>query len=214
MSEIFSCKRLTNGRLGSNTYILWDNATKETAIIDAGNSLESIVSVTEKNQLKVKYLILTHVHFDHICFLDDIRKYFKEAEVVCAKEEKEFFGNPNYNASLLFGSAMKFQGEDKTVNDGDILPLGSLETGGMKIILTPGHTPGSICILADDWMFTGDTLFYNNFGRTDLGAGSTEMMKKSIEKLYAMDPKIVIFPGHGIASSIGREEKCNPFMDF
>lgn len=97
------------------------------------------------------------------------------------------------------------------MREGDTLLLGK-ET--LKILSTPGHTPGSICILAGTLLFSGDTLFYSGFGRTDLGAGSVKALSASIERLYTLQEDIEVYPGHGTKTSIGREKACNPFLDF
>ena len=205
---MFQYKRLAAGLIGSNTYILWDEQ-KQGAVIDCGNSAETIQAVTDEQKIEIRYIILTHVHFDHICFLADIRSCFPKAEVICHEADSTFFGNPRLNASVCFGSERRFEGADRTVTDGAVLPLS--QGAELKVIATPDHTPGSICIQADNLLFTGDTLFYGGFGRTDLGAGSMEELSASIRRLYQMDPGLLVLPGHGTTSSIGREKAENPF---
>lgn len=204
----FTYKRLSNGILSSNTYILWDE-DKVCAIIDPGNDASSIDKEVVKYGLTVKYIILTHAHYDHIFFLDELKQKFEESVVICHENENESFSNPYKNGSLLFGSAKVFNKADKTVKDQDTLLLGKEE---IEIIHTPGHTEGGICIRAGKFLFTGDTLFYRSYGRTDLGDGSDEKMAESLKKLSNMDPSIIVLPGHGTFSTIGDEKKYNPFM--
>ena len=120
-------------------------------------------------------------------------------------------GNPRLNASVLFGPAHVYDKADIAVEDGDVLNLGESE---LKIISTPGHTPGGICILTEKMMFSGDTLFYSGFGRTDLGAGDVTLMAASIDKLYSMERDIQVYPGHGTKTTIGREKDESPYLYF
>lgn len=204
-------KRYTDGILGSNTYILWDGGSKEAAIIDAGSRPSLIDGIIKEQELKVKYIILTHAHFDHIYYLPEYRSAFPQAKTVLHELDNEIIGNPRLNASVLFGSERAFEKADITVREGDWLYLGDEK---LIIMSTPGHTEGSICILAGDMLFSGDTLFYDGFGRTDLGAGSVSDMAASIERLYGLDENITVYPGHGTKTTIGREKEKNPYMDF
>ncbi len=208
---MFTYKRLTKGLLGSNTYILWENHSRECAIIDAGNPTAAVWEIVDREQLIVQYIILTHAHYDHIYFFDEYRKRVPGAKAVAHPLDDAMLPNPRLNASSLFGPEHKFSQVDLCVEEGTQLPLG--ETF-LRIYHTPGHTPGGICILADKYLFTGDTLFYDGFGRTDLGAGSVQAMSASIERLYTMNPEWIVLPGHGIATTIGREARENPYMDF
>lgn len=204
-------KRFTNGIFGSNTYLLWDPESGEAATVDAGNHAAPLVNLAQEQKLVMKYIILTHAHFDHIYYLPEYRKAFPSAEIVIHEGDNEILADPRLNASTLFGSARAFQKADKTVQDGDVLQLGEQ---AVRVLSTPGHTPGSICLLADKMLFSGDTLFYSGFGRTDLGAGSVEALSASIDRLYAMEEDIEVFPGHGTKTTIGREKHQSPFCDF
>ena len=117
--------------------------------------------------------------------------------------------NPRLNASIYFGPEKRFPECDVIVRDLDRLPLGR---GELIFYSTPGHTTGSVCIRADDLLFTGDTLFYGGFGRTDLGAGDWNQLSDSIDRLYKMDPDLTVLPGHGTKSTIGYERENNPFI--
>lgn len=207
----YGYKRFTEGMLGSNTYVLWDQDTAMAMIIDPGNPPESPAEFIKENNLTVKYIVFTHGHYDHVCYIDGYKKLF-DVPVACMVEENKNLATPYLNASVLFGSAVVYEPGDIELTEGFVFDLGN--ESGPVVIHTPGHTSGGICILADKLMFTGDTLFYNSFGRTDLGDGSTPVLKKSVEKLYAMDDDIVILPGHGTKSTIGREREENPFWDF
>ena len=203
---------LDYGLLGSNTYIYWNEndgadvangELHEACVIDAGCDVSDIAPVCRANNLKIKYIILTHCHIDHICFADEIREAVADAQTVCHVADADAFGDVQKNVSVLLGMPKKVNEPDIKLSDGEILTVGGKT---LRFINTPGHTAGGVCIYVEDdeIMFTGDTLFCNGFGRTDLG-GSPQELKKSIIKLYGMDPDIRILPGHGEASTIGDE---------
>lgn len=207
----FFYKKISEGMIAANEYVIWDE-TKNAAFIDAGDPLDKVKKIVDDNGLNVKYIILTHVHYDHICGLDAQRTQYPQAKVLCHEGDKDFFENPYANASLLFGSGAKFKGADGTLKDGDVLELSP--GNKLEIISTPGHTPGSVCIKAGKTLFTGDTLFCGNFGRTDLGYGSTAELSNSIDLLYSMDGDLIVEPGHGTRTTIERERRENPFLDW
>lgn len=204
-------KRFTQGLLGSNTYVIWDEATKQAAVIDTGNDVQLAKDVIDAEKLTLKYIILTHAHYDHIHFLPEYKETYPMAKVVIHELDNAMLGSPRLNASVLFGPAHVYDKADVSVQDGDELLLGDAI---LSVIHTPGHTPGGICILTENMLFSGDTLFYAGFGRTDLGAGDVKIMAASIDKLYAMDPTITVYPGHGTKTTIGRERDENPYMYF
>lgn len=204
-------KRFTQGLLGSNTYVIWDEATKQAAVIDTGNDVQLAKDVIDAEKLTLKYIILTHAHYDHIHFLPEYKETYPMAKVVIHELDNAMLGSPRLNASVLFGPAHVYDKADVSVQDGDELLLGDAI---LSVIHTPGHTLGGICILTENMLFSGDTLFFAGFGRTDLGAGDVKLMAASIDKLYAMDPTITVYPGHGTKTTIGRERDENPYMYF
>ena len=155
----------------------------------------------------MKYIILTHAHYDHICDINGYKAAFPDARSVLHPLDDELMGDPRLNASSLFGSEKRYGRADMTVSEGDQLEL---EGGFLRVLHTPGHTPGGICILAEGNLFSGDTLFYNSFGRTDLGAGDMDTIKASLERLFLLPPETAVHPGHGIRTTIGREAEDNP----
>lgn len=207
MQTHFSYEKVSGGMLDSNTYVLWA-PNGEAAILDLGNAPELVEPVVEKHHLTVRYLVLTHAHVDHIYYLEEFRRCYPEAEVVCHEADQAALGDEQDNVSLLFGLPIAFAPGDHPVVEGDFLTLGGEP---VKILATPGHTPGCICLLAEGLLFTGDTLFRNSIGRTDLGRGCNEDMVQSLRRLCALDPELVVLPGHGPASTIGREGMHNPY---
>ncbi len=200
-------QRLTCGMLGANCYTVGDAG--KAAVIDPCAPAKEITSVLEKLGMELECIILTHAHVDHILSMDEL-KSVTGAKVMAHEEDAELLSDPRLNGSMLFGLKNTFPQPDVFLKDGDTVEIGSLT---MKVIHTPGHTPGSICLLAEDAVFTGDTLFNLAVGRTDLGCGSEEDLRKSLkEKLMALDDAIRVYPGHGTSTSIGYERAYNPFI--
>lgn len=200
---------IPNNLVESNVYIVAQNG--EGVVIDCGCSAEKLMAVLDKHSVKIKYIILTHGHFDHIYFIDSIRE--KTGAKVCIHEmDSECLSDPKLNGMALFpirGSA-SFKPADILLKDGELLECGGLK---YKIIHTPGHTKGGICILVENNIFTGDTLFKETIGRTDFPGGSSSDIKNSIEgKLYALPDETVVYPGHGDATTIGHEKRHNPYF--
>ncbi len=200
-------KCLPTGMFGSNCYVIGENG--EGMIIDPGTDGGEIYSVVEENNLKVKYIILTHGHIDHICSVEQV-KASTGAPVLVHEKDAEALSDSMLNGSAMFGKSAAFSSAGGFVKDGDILDIGGLK---VQIIHTPGHSPGSICIKAENSIFTGDTLFKRSIGRTDLGNGSYEDIMDSImKKLVALPEDTVVYPGHGEPTNIGSEKKLNPFI--
>lgn len=200
-------KRLGTGMLASNCYILGDEG--EGVIIDPGAEADEIMDVVEQTGLKIKYVVLTHAHVDHIMSVDEVCKRTGALLVVHEKEARAL-GDPWFNGSHLFGLKRTFRDADLTVKHGDIL-----EAGGMRLemIHTPGHTSGGVCIRIGDSLFTGDTLFRMSIGRSDLGDGdSDELMDSLKNRLMVLEDKVTVYPGHGAATTIGDERRNNPFL--
>lgn len=199
------------GTFRTNCYIIGDESTNEVFIIDPGSDGEIINNIIVKNGYKVKYIILTHGHFDHIGEV----KYLKEltkAQILIHKNDGEMLVDPNKSLASFVQSNFKdfIQVEaDKYLEDGDTLDLGQ---STFKIIHTPGHTKGGICILYNDCLFSGDTLFKETIGRTDLPHSNHEDILISVQKLAKLDDNIKLYPGHGVFSTIGHEKKYNSFM--
>jgi len=198
-------KRLT-GLVESNCFIVFSG--KNGIIIDPGAPADEIGQVIEKLELQIDYIILTHVHYDHVLYVDEVRK-LTGGKVAVHEAEKGYLGNPFFNGSILFGRDKAFNEADIFLKDGDILSVNDMK---IEIIHTPGHTPGSICIKVGSSLFSGDTLFRMSVGRTDLGNGDPLELAKSLDKLMELDGDVTVYPGHGSYTTIGLERDENPFM--
>lgn len=192
-----------------NVYIYYDEQSLDACIIDPGGSFEKIREFVNSKKLKVKSVILTHAHADHIGALQEIIDQYKDIEVIAAKREKKILNSPAYNLTINFGMKNTSFEATRYVEDGDTYQIGGKT---LKFIVTPGHTSGSMCVFDGEIMFTGDTLFEGSIGRTDLPTGSYQEMENSLKKLSQMNEDIIILPGHGEQSSIGQEKKYNPFL--
>lgn len=185
-----------------NIYVLVDEKSKDACIVDPGGNADILIQKIEELNCNVKYILLTHGHFDHVEALNEIESkykapiYMNENEVYFMKSDK-----------TVFGSLPK---EYNIVKDGDTLPFGD---GEIKCIHTPGHTKGGMCYLYKEAMFTGDTLFKGSVGRSDfIGGDFNELINSIKTKLMILDEGIKVYPGHMETSTIGYEKLKNPFL--
>ena len=191
-------KQFDTGIGDSNTYVVWGDS-KNALIIDCGVKTEEIVSFVNENQLNVKFIILTHGHYDHADNIGEYIKEFPDATPFCHKEELKVLNDPEANVSRLFtrGDRRIYDYDYSFLNEGDILTLDS--SLSFKILNLPGHTPGCICLLneSEKVMFTGDVLFASAYGRTDFMYGSFDDMRASLSRIFnEIDKDTTIYPGH------------------
>lgn len=188
----------------TNMYVVFDENTKEGILIDAGAGADKIVNYIENMNVKLKYIILTHCHVDHVADLRRIRKEFPRVPIVINEEDAEGLAKADINMCELLGVENNFLDADILVKDGDTLAIGELTA---QLIHTPGHTAGSMSILINDALFSGDTLFKGTRGRTDLPTGSEREILWSIkDKLLKLPEDTIVYPGHGSTTMI-KEEK-------
>lgn len=195
-------KRIPAGVYAANCFILMDEDTSEAAVIDPGGDCDDLIKAVNEIGAKVKYILLTHGHIDHTGAVIEMQKEYN-VPVYINEEDYRIMEKGDY----IFGNIGK---TDDFLKDGSVFNIGNIE---IKSIHTPGHTPGGICFLAGDVVFTGDTLFAGSIGRTDLAGGDFDTIIKSIkDKLMILEDDVTVFPGHGAQSSIGRERVNNPFL--
>ncbi|NLZ51927.1 MAG: MBL fold metallo-hydrolase [Thermoanaerobacteraceae bacterium] len=202
-------KYLQVGHLAANCYIIADEKSKDAAIIDPGGDADKIMKIITQENLTVKYIFLTHGHGDHIEALREI-KDATNAKVAIHDKDAPMLCSPKHNLSVFFGKGFTQPSADIKLTGNEKFKLGDLV---LKIIHTPGHTPGGISIQVDNMVFTGDTLFAGSIGRTDFPGGSFDELIASIkDKLLILEDDTKIFPGHGEPSTIGYEKNMNPFL--
>ncbi|MCM8799224.1 MAG: MBL fold metallo-hydrolase [Candidatus Omnitrophica bacterium] len=201
-------KRLILGPFETNCYILVSDSLKA-VLIDPGSEPEKITQVIKKNLLKPYFIIHTHGHIDHI----GADRNFS-LPIYIHKEDLPLLKDPVLNLSKFFTEPFTVNSEIFTLEDRQEIKLDEIR---LKVIHTPGHTPGSICLsILDDKekiLFSGDTLFFSGIGRTDLVGASYRKLIDSIKtKLFLLDDDTVVYPGHGVKTTIGREKRENPFL--
>ncbi len=197
-------KTFSNGLLGSNTHLYYDEKSDEGMVIDCGNNPADVNLFCMQKGIKVKYVVLTHGHYDHAHYVNEYKNTFKTAKTVSHKDEIAVLSNPSANVSEYFGKGAVYPSPDETVKDGDTLEIGE---SVFEVLHTPGHTPGGICIYCEKEkiMFTGDTLFCGGVGRTDFLYGDYGAMHRSLQTLLKMDGDIDFYSGHGMSGKIKNE---------
>jgi len=203
---------LAVGPLQCNCYILGCDETREALLIDPGEDAELILPLLAKHQLKVRYILSTHAHIDHVGDLERM-KDATGAETLLHEKDLVLYQNLPVQASWLGVPVPPLATIDTLVADRDKLQFGRYSG---EILFTPGHTPGSVCLHLPEGngkLFSGDTLFCRSIGRTDLWGGSQETIFRSLrEKVLALEDTTVVYPGHGQPTTIGEERRLNPFL--
>lgn len=197
-------KRFIAGQLENNMYLVADEASKKAVLIDASSNIPELIDAAK--DYDVEYILLTHGHFDHIMGLTALKKALNAKAVIC-KDDLVISDNINEFTSLFGLPEVAPPAYEKYIKDGDVIKVGNLE---IKVIQTPGHTEGGVCYLIDGILFSGDTLFNGSVGRTDLFGGNFKKLSDSINnKLFKLDEKTKVYPGHGDMTTIGYEKKYN-----
>ncbi len=202
--------KIAGGPLPTNCYLLTDEMSGETAVIDPGfESSELTKAVLAVGKENVKAILLTHGHFDHIMGVSRIQE-LTGAKVYLYSDDVMFPNDNSLNMStLIFSNPVPSFTADVTLNDGDEIRLGSLT---VRVLHTPGHTIGGCCYMAENAIFTGDTLMKCSCGRTDFPTGSYPQMIQSLSKLKNLEGDYHIYPGHEGESTLEYERKNNPYM--
>lgn len=188
----------------SNCYIITakdKDGKNRAAVIDPSASVDRIATVLAAQDAMLDLIILTHGHFDHALNADELRDRSR-APLLIHKDDAEMLGDADKNAyRFFFGRDKRWRDADRLLRQGDELMLGE---ESIKVLSSPGHSKGSICLLCDGFILTGDTLFASGFGRYDLWRGDVEELKNSILSLRKLDRDLTIYPGHGQSEILGR----------
>ena len=204
-------KTYVAGPVQANNYLVIDENSKEAILIDCSDYVQEIVDYVKENSLTVKYILLTHGHFDHVLGINRMKKVLN-AKVYVHEGDKEQVLHTR-EVMTMFG--LPTDGVENGVIDGtlsDNLTLGGQQ---IQVIATPGHTPGGVCYLIGENLFSGDTLFHGSIGRTDLPGGSFAQLKHSVvDVLFALDENTKVYPGHASPTTIGYEKKFNDIINY
>lgn len=202
-------KRKILGPVATNAYLLIDDKTGEAALIDCPCDTAELDSfIADPAVKKLKYVLLTHGHYDHILGLPLIRRN-TEAKIMIHEEDVSCLYNEKRSMAVFAGCKQTYVQTDQAFHDRDVIMLGSLK---IKVIHTPGHTMGSCCFLVKNTIFSGDTLFYGTIGATHFPGGDEETLIRSLKKLDALNGDYHVFPGHDQSTMLSEERANNIYF--
>lgn len=202
-------ERIPTEGFAANCWLVVDEETKVAAVIDPAADVSAICAALTRTEATLAMILLTHGHFDHISAADALRDRTGAPLFIHEKDSGMLTDGALNASSLFFGKAETYRPADRLLKGGDALPLGKTL---LTVRHTPGHTHGSVCFVAVGALFTGDTLFSGNIGRTDLPGGSEKEMKQSLKRIAVMPGKYTVYPGHGEITSLSEERLTNPFL--
>ncbi|MGO9619842.1 MAG: MBL fold metallo-hydrolase [Desulfobaccales bacterium] len=204
-------KDLTVGLLEVNCYILGDEESKEAVVIDPGGDEEKILEALKRAELNLKYIIDTHGHFDHV----DANQPLKEAtgaKIAIHEADAQMLSQPSEEAMFFTGNRLHLSQADLLLKEDDLLSFGPYR---LKVLHTPGHTPGGISLVLEGQpcVYVGDLLFAGSIGRTDFPGGSLDNLIQAVRtKIFPLGDQYSVYPGHGPVTTVGQERKYNPFF--
>lgn len=194
------------GSMDNNCSLIIDEKTNQSALVDCNEFSQKMIDMIGDTDLK--YILLTHGHFDHIIGVKSVKEQYG-AQVVISKEDEPMLNSAKLSLAVFCNAPQNNVDADIIVKDGDEITLGEIK---IKVMATPGHTSGSVCYIAENCIFSGDTLFYCSCGRTDFPSGSPEQMMSSLQKLKALDGDYKVYTGHNNLTTLDFERKNNPYM--
>ena len=191
-------KTMPLGAYQTNCYLVWNEESDRCLVIDPGYEPERVLSEAKRLGKTIEAVLLTHGHFDHV---GAVRTLAAETECQVYLNEQDLSMPTQLTAGPLYYTHL--------YKEGDVLNLAGVK---LRVIHTPGHTPGSVCLVAEDAIFSGDTLFEGSCGRTDLPGGDWATILKSLKRLAQMEGAFRVYPGHGPSTTLEDEKKWNPYM--
>ncbi|MBF0406786.1 MAG: MBL fold metallo-hydrolase [Candidatus Riflebacteria bacterium] len=204
------CLRYVLGPLDVNTYLVYDNDTKDAIIVDPAWYSDSLLGEISSRQVNLKGIFLTHGHCDHIVDIDTFRKNFN-LNVHISAEDSKMLEDATLNLSFFIGQEAIFSPAEKLLKSGDKFSVGKNE---FEAVLVPGHTPGGMIFVFEKFILSGDTIFAGGIGRSDFPGGNHKQLVNAIKKnILNSERDKTLFPGHGPESTIQTEKLSNPFLD-
>jgi len=188
----------------TNCYLLGDASEKVCAVVDPGGTPEQVLRMVDRSGLRLTMILLTHGHYDHVLGIPGLLEAFPELPVYI--HQADLCGAGDWAKRYYLPHQ---GGNQRTYADGDTIPLGALS---IQVLHTPGHSAGSVVLLAEDVMLCGDTLFAGSCGRWDLPGGDGAALQQSLARLYRLEGEYKVLPGHGKATLLSREKEYNPYM--
>lgn len=196
-------EKLVVGSLWTNCYLIWDEKESVGVVIDPGGDAELIISEIRCAVWQPLFIFLTHGHADHIAAVSQLKEKFPDAKVVIHKLDAPMLGSDTESLGILMGIHYESIHTDKVVENGNVISVSP--NLSFQVLHTPGHTLGGVCFLVGNILFSGDTLFRNGIGRTDLPGGDFEEIEKSLRKLSKLPGNTLVYPGHVEETRIGDE---------
>ena len=197
------------GLFQTNCYLVGCPQTHHAMVLDPGGDVAPIMARAQESGLSITLIVNTHGHYDHIVGNAALVRA-TQAPLLIHELDAPLLYAPQYDLSILLGLRREPCRPDRLLHDGDTIALGTLS---FQVLHTPGHTPGGICLLGHGVLFSGDTLFNQGIGRTDLPGGDMETLMHSLEEVVLpLDEELVVYPGHGPRTTVGYEKKYNPFL--
>lgn len=190
--------RLPLGVYQANCYVIHDDAATSCCVLDPGGEAKKVLELLSNRSLTLEAILLTHGHFDHVGAVKELHEATGCKVYLCAEDL-------SLPAKWTAGALCYTD----TYAEGDVLELASLS---IRVLHTPGHTAGSVCLMAEDSIFTGDTLFAGSCGRTDLPGGDTDTLMASLGRLAKLEEDYTLYPGHSASTKLAREKQYNPFI--
>ena len=203
---MINVKSVLLGEIANNCYLITDAETNKSALVDCTEASAKMLDFIGNADLE--YILLTHGHFDHIGGVKEIKEKFG-AKVVISSQDEPMLSSGKLSLAAFCGGVQNNTSADILVKDGDVIELGKTS---IKVMATPGHTKGGVCYIADDCIFTGDTLFFCSCGRTDFPGGSFDEIKQSLNKLAWLKGNYKLYPGHDRVSTLDFERENNPYI--
>jgi hydroxyacylglutathione hydrolase len=202
---------LALGPLATNCYLVSQPGSSQALLIDAAGDPDEIVAAAHSHGLKIRLLVLTHGHIDHIEAAAGVRRA-AGAQLAIHELDVPMLTDSFLSGASVFGFPQEGVPADRVLKEGEVVSLDGTDVS-LTVLHTPGHTPGSICLIGDGCVFSGDCLFAGGIGRTDLAGGDDRAMMESLRRLTALDPGLGVYPGHGPATTICAERQGNPWLE-
>ncbi len=202
-------KTIPVGPLATNSYIAVCEQTRKAVVIDPGFDVDRIKAQIDQLDTDVTAILLTHGHFDHCSGIGEVKDLFA-VSIYMHRDDIPFVAEAKTHSRMYGFSVPQAPLPDQFIEDGDTISFGNYS---LKVIHTPGHTPGGVCFYTPGILFAGDTLFSGSVGRTDLPGGSFDAISASIKNgLYILPDETIVYPGHGLPTTIGEEKASNPYV--